>query len=348
MIRKSGHEPVYETFATRREAATWMRNKETELESRVVTDPRILITDLIDDYVVKIAPTRRMAKSHLKHDIPTLRNRWAGVRMKDLLGRGLTDWVLANAKELSPTTLQWQIARLYGLLRQAELHWSVTVPWTDMSDCQKKLQSMGYIQKSGERDRRVSDVELAAIKAQLVDRKTVAASDIFDFCMATAMRIGEVTRIVRSDIDHQAKTIVIRDRKHPTKKFGNHQVVPLLGDAYEIIKRQPETRAMQKTKRDVTPAGTIFPHCTTYMSKVFHRAAVKAAVHDVRLHDLRHEAISRLFELGFQIQEVAMVSGHTNWRTLERYTHLRPASLVQREMVLRSIRDREIQPAVES
>jgi len=36
-------------------------------------------------------------------------------------------------------------------------------------------------------------------------------------------------------------------------------------------------------------------------------------VEDAVLHDLRHEAISRLFELGFEIQEVGMVSGHTNW-----------------------------------
>jgi site-specific recombinase XerD len=81
----------------------------------------------------------------------------------------------------------------------------------------------------------------------------------------------------------------------------------------------------------------IFPRSTTYMSKVFHLAAVKAGVQDVVLHDLRHEGITRLFELGFQIQEVAMVSGHTNWRTLSRYTHLRPEGLVQREHELRAL-----------
>lgn len=58
---------------------------------------------------------------------------------------------------------------------------------------------------------------------------------------------------------------------------------------------------------------------------------------DIVLHDLRHEGISRLFELGFQIHEVALVSGHTNWRTLMRYTHLQPASLVQREHELRAL-----------
>lgn len=55
------------------------------------------------------------------------------------------------------------------------------------------------------------------------------------------------------------------------------------------------------------------------------------------LHDLRHEGISRLFELGFQIPEVALVSGHTEWRTLKRYTHVKPQSLVAKGARLREV-----------
>ena len=40
--------------------------------------------------------------------------------------------------------------------------------------------------------------------------------------------------------------------------------------------------------------------------------------------------ISRLFELGFAIQEVALISGHKDWKMLRRYTHLRPQSLIER------------------
>jgi integrase len=45
---------------------------------------------------------------------------------------------------------------------------------------------------------------------------------------------------------------------------------------------------------------------------------------DLRLHDLRHEAISRFFELGLSTPEVAMISGHREPRMLSRYTHLQP------------------------
>lgn len=60
----------------------------------------------------------------------------------------------------------------------------------------------------------------------------------------------------------------------------------------------------------------------------------KAGLEDILLHDLRHEGISRLFELGFEIQEVATISGHRDWKVLRRYTHLKPSSLVAKEQRL--------------
>lgn len=46
-------------------------------------------------------------------------------------------------------------------------------------------------------------------------------------------------------------------------------------------------------------------------------------IDDLRFHDLRHEGISRLFEMGLNIPHVATVSGHRSWQNLKRYTHIR-------------------------
>lgn len=323
MVRMAGHPALTKTFDTAKEATTWVRNTETALAEQVITNPKIRIADLIDKYEKEIAPKRKMAPSHLAHDIPSIKRQFATMRMADLMGKGLTDWVLDKQGVLTSVTAHWHVARLYGVLRQAEQHWDVAVPWADMRKCVAKLTELGYLQKPKERDRRVSDDELTRIKQALSKKQTVNADMIFDFCLATAMRIGEVCRITWSDLNEANQTIVIRDRKHPTKKFGNHQTVPLLGNSLQLILAQPRVDER------------IFPRSTTYMSKVFHLAAIKAGVQDVVLHDLRHEGISRLFELGFAIQEVAMVSGHTNWRTLRRYTHLKPESLVEKERRLR-------------
>ena len=54
----------------------------------------------------------------------------------------------------------------------------------------------------------------------------------------------------------------------------------------------------------------------------------RAGIEDLHFHDLRHEAISRFFELGLSLPEVALISGHRDHRMLLRYTHLRPENLV--------------------
>lgn len=56
----------------------------------------------------------------------------------------------------------------------------------------------------------------------------------------------------------------------------------------------------------------------------------KLGIEDLRLHDLRHEGISRLFEAGLQIQEVALISGHVSWAALKRYTHIKPLDVLEK------------------
>jgi len=52
---------------------------------------------------------------------------------------------------------------------------------------------------------------------------------------------------------------------------------------------------------------------------------------DLRFHDLRHEATSRLFEKGvFDSMEVASITGHKTLQMLKRYTHLRAEDLAKK------------------
>ena len=61
------------------------------------------------------------------------------------------------------------------------------------------------------------------------------------------------------------------------------------------------------------------------VTQAFRRACKRLDIDDLRFHDLRHEAISRFFELGLNIPEVAVISGH---RDPFRYTHLRAGNLI--------------------
>lgn len=316
IVRVSGHDHEYETFASRKEAKDWIIKTEQAIEAKSLASPDLSLVTLIEQYEKEIAPKRQMADSHLAHDTRSIKKSFAGMTMRDLTGRGITDWVLKQTT--SPGTRNWHVARLCGVLRQAETHWDVAVPWDDIKRCRDRMWELGYIGVSKERDRRITDAEMTTIKAQVTKGTRIPAADVFDFCLKSAMRIGEVTRIQWDDLNEAASTVVIRDRKHPRKKFGNHQVVPLLNGSLDIILRQPRTDER------------IFPMHPCVPSKVFLECCRRAGVEDAVLHDLRHEAISRLFEMGFQIQEVAMVSGHRDWKLLRRYTHLKPHSLVEK------------------
>ena len=62
-------------------------------------------------------------------------------------------------------------------------------------------------------------------------------------------------------------------------------------------------------------------------SAAFRKVAFRYNRLSLRFHDLRHKATSRLFEKGFDIMEVAAITGHKMLVMLKRYTHLRAVDL---------------------
>jgi integrase len=101
--------------------------------------------------------------------------------------------------------------------------------------------------------------------------------------------------------------------KDPEKKKDNDILCDLPPEAIAIIESMPRT------------APEIFPFSTDAISAAFTRVCQFLEIDDLHFHDLRHEGISRLFEMGKTIPQVAAVSGHRTWNSLKRYTHLRQA-----------------------
>ena len=102
--------------------------------------------------------------------------------------------------------------------------------------------------------------------------------------------------------------------KHPGDKKGNNVYCELPPEAIAIVKSMPRDEER------------IFPYSTDAISAAFTRACKILGIEDLRFHDLRHEGISRLFEIGRTIPQVAAVSGHRSWTSLKRYTHLRQST----------------------
>ena len=60
------------------------------------------------------------------------------------------------------------------------------------------------------------------------------------------------------------------------------------------------------------------------------RLRERAGASELRFHDLRHEAVSRFFEKGLSVPEVALISGHRDAQMLFRYTHLKPEDVARK------------------
>jgi integrase len=145
---------------------------------------------------------------------------------------------------------------------------------------------------------------------------------IVRFAIATAMRSEEIHKIRWDELDPDRKTALIRDRKDPRKKDGNDQFVPLVGftgfDAWALLQEQREwTRVRDRC----------FPYNHRSTETAFRRCVRDLEIENLHFHDLRHEGTSRLFEAGLAIEQVALVTGHKDWKQLKRYTNLRPETL---------------------
>ena len=126
-----------------------------------------------------------------------------------------------------------------------------------------------------------------------------------EFAIETGMRRSEILSILWRNVDLDRRIIMLPDTKN-----GHRREVPLTQRATAIIK-------------DSTPIDErVFPVTDYAIRHGWDRLVRRAGISNLRFHDLRHEAISRFFELGLSVPEVAAISGHKDPRMLFRYTHL--------------------------
>jgi len=181
------------------------------------------------------------------------------------------------------------------------------------------LRHLGLVGKGDERDRRPTQDELDEANIQ----QQIPVGRVIRFAIATAMRQDEIARVEWRDFDASNRMLLIRNRKDPRKKKGNDQRIPLLDvsgyDACKIIEEQGRFSNIRE--------GRIFPYNGRSVGTAFRRQCRKLKIDDLHFHDLRHEGTSRLFEAGFSIEQVALVTGHKDWKMLRRYTHLKPEAL---------------------
>lgn len=138
---------------------------------------------------------------------------------------------------------------------------------------------------------------------------------LISLAIETAMRQGEILNLKWDNIDLRRRVAKLDETKNGTKRD-----VPLSIRARDVlIKLEPQL------------SGPVFTYTSSGFKTTWAVMCRRLGIEDLHFHDLRHEAISRFFELGtMDLMEVAAISGHKSLAMLKRYTHLKAHKLVHK------------------
>lgn len=324
IIRRKGEPTRSQSFPTKGMAQTWGERIEREIAQRRATGAveadSMTLGTLIDWYMARdLIQLGRTKASDLK--------RIKGYEIAERVASGLRtqDYVKhAEARRKSgtgPATVLNDLIWIRQVLKAARASLGLNASLDALSDATAHLRETRTVAKAKMRKRRVSsDEEVALVKYLGTRRKTIPMGDIVRFALATTRRQEEITRLRWNDIDQKKGTAWLDDVKHPTQKTGNRREFRILPDALAIIERQPRR------------SEYVFPYDPKTIGEYFRQATRMLGIADLHFHDLRHEAVSRLFERGYAIHEVAQFSLHDSWATLKRYANLRPEDVPEKKL----------------
>jgi integrase len=332
-VRKKQHGVIIfsesKVFDTKALAESWGARLEAELADKGIAGVqvgRVTVGELILKHLKYQRTLRDPGRSAVQNH-EYMAQQFDKIQLPDLRAKHLIDFAIRRKAEgVKPATILANISPISAAIHAAPYAHGIKADPSEVDLALKKLKDMGLVAKSREVIRLVDQAEEDALLAEFRRRNLMPQTEIdmvnvYRMALALPRRAGELTRITWKDINPKKRTIIIRDVKHPRLKIGNDQVVPLLGPAWELLDEIPKLEER------------IFPYNTESVGAAFERVVDRIAetglpaISDLRFHDLRHTGITMLFWRGLQIQEVAVVSGHTNWTQLKRYTHIKPEDL---------------------
>lgn len=303
-IRKKGRPPQTKTFRTKAAAERWARSIEHQFDSGSFVDTALArettVGSLLSRYAEEVTPRKRSRTKEASR-IGMLTRDLGDVVLADLTADMVIVWARRRLKTVSSDTVRKDLDTLSHAIDIASLLWGLHLPQNPVKTARKALGGAKALTQGVSRERRLAPGEFRRIlKASSPEHRA-----LWVWFVESAMRRGEVAGILP---EHRRGSVL----RIPDTKTGKPRSIPV-------------TRHMARVW-GALPIG-IRPDSIT---QAFERACKRAGVEGLRLHDLRHEATSRLFEKGLDIQEVATITGHSTWSSLKRYTHPSHESIVRK------------------
>jgi hypothetical protein len=325
-IKRDGVQVYQEsqTFARKQAAQAWVRRREADLDQPGAIERAnrkgVTVEDMIQRYLAEMEKVRPLGKTKDATLNAIAASDFGQTVDSDINSQRLVDFALWRmSKEgggVQPQTAGNDLAHLGAVLSIARPAWGYEVDPHAMADARKVLRKLGYNMKSRERDRRPTKDELDKLLehfAGILQRRpsSINMLKVTAFALFSTRRQDEICRIRWADIDEAGKRVLVRDMKNPGQKIGNDVWCHIPDEAWRILNSMPKSRS------------EIFPYNSATVSSNWAKACKFLEIENLHFHDLRHEGVSRLFEMGWDIPRVANVSGHRDWNSMRRYTHLK-------------------------
>jgi integrase len=332
-IRRIGYPPFSRTFSTRMQAVVWADSLESELDRREdqyaadaalrklaesAPPDRMTLGDLLVRYMERVTPQKRANIEESWRIRGILKHPLCRCAIVNLTAVQVAEWRDGRLKKVSGSTVNRDINLLSHVIEVARIEWGIKLDGNPFRQIRRPRENPP-------RERRITPSEEQRL-LQACETASPYMRRLIVLAVETAMRRSEIIALTWEQIDLEHRRI------HLTKtKSGASRGVALSTRALnELLKILHEQRAWAELRRCEVPPR-VFPGLTAVaVGECFERSVKRAGIEDFHFHDLRHEAISRMFEKGLTIMEVAQISGHQTLQMLRRYTHLQIGNLASK------------------
>lgn len=311
LVRRKGYPSQSKSFDTKREAEAWASIVESEMTRSVFIDrslaEKTTFEEVIKSYIANEAPTHKGSESEILRLKKFMRdeNRLIQRGMATLKTEDFEAYRDHRMKKVSPATVKREFNLLHSVIEKVRK--KLGLHENPISDVKRP-------RVRNNRDVRLFDGEEEALLAALDDSYNPWIKPAVILAIETAMRRGELLALRWEDVNLDTRVARLHDTKN-----GEARDVPLSTRAIETLKALPRS-----------VSGDVLATTAEGIKQTFERARKRANLEHVNFHDLRHEAVSRLFERGWNVMEVAAVSGHKDLQSLKRYTNLKASDLAKK------------------
>lgn len=328
-IRRKGYPTASKTFLKKKDAEAWASRVENEMHSGVYT-PReasenTTLAEALERYREDIFPGLARGGYGLNANLNRLKAHLGAFSIANLDSSHIARYRDQQAKLRSAQTVVHDLNLLNRVLKICEMEWNIPLPRGLATARVRKPKLPQGRDRRLARDENNNCVEEAFLleTAEQFGAFGPSYRRLIVFALETAMRRNEILGMEWQHITFSSKVVFL-----PHTKMGIPRKVPLSERALQVLQEigpQESGPVWLISKNEEMPkilSGNTVTQAFADICKV-------ARIEDLTFHDLRHEAVSRLFEKGWNMAQVAAVSGHATYECLKRYTHLKAEDLVK-------------------